>query len=399
MALQGTLKDFGIADIFQLIGVQQKTGVLKLKDKEKSINVSFIKGRIVGAESTVREKKEHLGEMLVRADILTKSDLTKALTKQRETLQKLGDILLKMKLIESEDLGEIINLQITETVYRLFKWKNGDYEFVQQKVDYERQHVVPISAESILMDGFRMLDEWPKVKRVIKTYDMVFKKTFGAEGKVLFTDEEEEEEEDAVDAAFAMMDGGSEKKKKPEKAGGIRLARNERRLFSFVDGKRTVQHMINVSRLGEFETCKALANLKDSDLIEVLSEKKGASMDTRNYELIEKVVNIGFLCLFVAIFYFISTVMDSRDLTKISKKYFFEVKDYNVLTELESMHNIDKIKNNLYIYYLRNSKYPETLDALVDDNLLTIDGITDPSGEKYSYELYENSYVVKRKDN
>ena len=30
MALKGTLRDFGLADIFQLIGIQRKTGLLVL---------------------------------------------------------------------------------------------------------------------------------------------------------------------------------------------------------------------------------------------------------------------------------------------------------------------------------------------------------------------------------
>ncbi|MCK5878165.1 MAG: DUF4388 domain-containing protein, partial [Holophagae bacterium] len=31
MALEGTLKDFSLADIFQLIGIQKKTGMLVLR--------------------------------------------------------------------------------------------------------------------------------------------------------------------------------------------------------------------------------------------------------------------------------------------------------------------------------------------------------------------------------
>ncbi len=34
MALRGTLGDFGISDIFQLVGHQTKTGVLLLKSKD-----------------------------------------------------------------------------------------------------------------------------------------------------------------------------------------------------------------------------------------------------------------------------------------------------------------------------------------------------------------------------
>ena len=41
MALKGTLKDFGIADILQLIGQQQKTGTLHLKAREEEVHVSF----------------------------------------------------------------------------------------------------------------------------------------------------------------------------------------------------------------------------------------------------------------------------------------------------------------------------------------------------------------------
>ena len=37
MALAGTLKDFGIADILQLIAQQPKTGVLHLRSKDRFI--------------------------------------------------------------------------------------------------------------------------------------------------------------------------------------------------------------------------------------------------------------------------------------------------------------------------------------------------------------------------
>ena len=56
MALTGTLKDFGIADILQLIGQQQKTGVLYLKSKEQEVQVFFRDGAIVRADRRNPEK-------------------------------------------------------------------------------------------------------------------------------------------------------------------------------------------------------------------------------------------------------------------------------------------------------------------------------------------------------
>ncbi|HVO30201.1 MAG TPA: DUF4388 domain-containing protein, partial [bacterium] len=66
MALKGTLKDFGISDIFQLIQQQQKAGILVMKDKEHEVRILFDTGKIVGAESIgSKAQKEPLGVLLV----------------------------------------------------------------------------------------------------------------------------------------------------------------------------------------------------------------------------------------------------------------------------------------------------------------------------------------------
>ena len=70
MALKGTLKDFGIADILQLIGQQTKTGQLHLKAKDQEVHISFKDGNIVRAESSTRKKKDLIGSMLVRAELI-----------------------------------------------------------------------------------------------------------------------------------------------------------------------------------------------------------------------------------------------------------------------------------------------------------------------------------------
>ena len=41
MALEGTIRDFGLPDIFQLIGLQRKTGVLTLKNEKDKVTVTF----------------------------------------------------------------------------------------------------------------------------------------------------------------------------------------------------------------------------------------------------------------------------------------------------------------------------------------------------------------------
>src|SRR5581483_9717254 len=107
MALKGTLKDFGIADILQLIGQQQKTGQLHLTSKDNSVHVSFSQGNIVRAESTTRNKKDLIGAMLVRAELITEGQLQLALETQKRTLQRLGDVLVSLKAIDAEKFKQM----------------------------------------------------------------------------------------------------------------------------------------------------------------------------------------------------------------------------------------------------------------------------------------------------
>ncbi len=56
MALEGFLQEFGLADILQLIYFQRKTGILNIKGKLDSIELSFINGNIAGLKSQRRSE-------------------------------------------------------------------------------------------------------------------------------------------------------------------------------------------------------------------------------------------------------------------------------------------------------------------------------------------------------
>jgi hypothetical protein len=138
MALKGTLKDFGIADIFQLISHQSKTGVLHLHSKNKEVRISFVNGDVVRAESTTRKKRDLLGAMLVRAEAISEAQLEQALEIQKRTLKRLGHILIERGFLKKEELKQFTHLQTTETVYKLFNWETGTYAFETEDVSYDK---------------------------------------------------------------------------------------------------------------------------------------------------------------------------------------------------------------------------------------------------------------------
>src|SRR5437764_8777884 len=132
MALEGTLRDFSLADIFQLIGLQRKTGVLTLRTKDDTVTVTFLDGKVVGADSHSHRLENRLGHVLIKSGLLQQDQLNRALEIQKETLQRLGFILTHYGIISAESLRQAIQLQILQLVYRLFRWQAGDYHFSEE---------------------------------------------------------------------------------------------------------------------------------------------------------------------------------------------------------------------------------------------------------------------------
>ncbi|MFW5879008.1 MAG: DUF4388 domain-containing protein, partial [Myxococcota bacterium] len=241
MALTGTLKDFGIADILQLIGQQRKSGILNVEDKDKSVQIHFVEGSIVRASSANRSRQDLLGTMMVRAEILTEAQLEQALAVQKRTLRRLGDILVSEGMVDARTFKEVHQLQTTETLFKLFSWKSGTYAFEQADVDFDPEAITPINSENALMEGFRMVDEWPMVKKRINSYEMTFRRLKPLE---------------------ELEDHSGE------------IGENERKVYELAGEGVTVQRIIDLSRLGEFETCKALSRLVEMSILEGISASR-----------------------------------------------------------------------------------------------------------------------------
>jgi Domain of unknown function (DUF4388)/Type II secretion system (T2SS), protein G len=264
MALEGTLRDFSLADIFQLIGLQRKTGVLTLRGKEDTVSVTFLDGKVVGSDSLNRRLESRLGHVLIKNGTLTVEQLNRALEIQKETLQRIGFILTHYGIISADALRGAIQLQILQVIYRLFRWKDAEYHFSQETtIEYDKENVTPISAESILMEGARMIDEWPIIEKRIRSYDMVFRrKQTNLEFVVVGS-----EEADEID--FDESPAPARKKKAPAAAADkIRISEEEKAIYDLVSGTATVGDIVESSRLSEFDTNKALYELLTRDLIE-----------------------------------------------------------------------------------------------------------------------------------
>src|ERR1043166_2535100 len=208
----------------------------------------------------------------MKSGLLTQDQLNRALDIQKETLQRLGYVLTHYGIISADALKQAIQLQILQIVYRLFRWKDGDYHFSQETtIEYDRDNVVPITAESILMEGARMIDEWPIIEKRIRSYDMVFRKKLTDQEIVVVGAEDADDVDFDADTSMARRRRGGIGDK-------IRISQEEKAIYDLVDGTVTVGDIVEVSRLAEFDTNKALYELLTRDLIEEVGGKSAADV-------------------------------------------------------------------------------------------------------------------------
>src|SRR5258708_26192405 len=119
MALRGTLHDFSLGEILQLIGYQRKTGILTVEGQEDTVLVSFSDGRVVAADSVKRPFENRVGSLLVRAGKISPETPNRALEDQKRSRQRLGSVLLASQKISAEDLRKALRTHILNPMYPL----------------------------------------------------------------------------------------------------------------------------------------------------------------------------------------------------------------------------------------------------------------------------------------
>ena len=385
MSLRGTLGDFGIADIFQLIGHQAKTGVLNLKDLEVEVRIYFVDGNVVKAEQNSHEKTFLLGSIMVRANVLTQAQLDDALSSQQRTLRRLGDILIDMGAVDRPTLKEFTRLQTTETIYRLFQWRAGTYEFNAEAVDYDDASDEPIRSENILMEALRMVDEWPGVRTVISSSSCTFvvlralppaPAAEGANDDILA----------GMKEAFGPADSGEQPPAKTAKPIGTA----ERQVFPHVHPGRTVSEIVDRARMGEFETSKALANLVMNGNLRVL-EPESVAVSTRPAVTRESMAAAAVPFL-LRILVFLGVAVVVGGLVRLASSLeggLLSVQTPRAtraaLVDEQGEAGLLRLRSALELYRVQEGRYPEQLAELVTGGFIDERGLSFPFRATYAY--------------
>jgi hypothetical protein len=385
MALEGTIKDFGLPDIFQLIGLQRKTGLLTLKHAQDQVTVYFENGMVVNADSASKRLEDRLGNVLVKQGKLSKDRLEEALATQKQTLQRLGHVLITQSYITPKDLKDAITVQVSQIVFKVFRWRDGEYHFApSDTVDYDRENFNPMSADFILMEGIRMVDEWPIIEKKIPSMDIVFKPAV---------------DPNSIEVGGGAEEEGSERKRSAASSSNkIRLTPEEERIFRKVDGTQTVQGIIDSVGMSEFDTCRMLFDLLNRNLITTVGRGAAKQAEAVPEETVASATP-GYLLAVAAILLAVVGVYATRATPfAVSGQPPLLKSTEELLLQAVSRTRLERLDRAVLASDYMKGKEPRTLEEVVNQSLVDRSYLRDPWARPYHYALTQDGYLLSGVD-
>ena len=162
--MKGTLQDFRVAEILQLVAVQQKTGLLRVQGMSTTLTFYFERGMLVSCRDRRRLVSDPLLDYMRRTGWLDSSVARQLESELESTRSDLADLLLARHLISDEELASVLLDLAQELITSSYSWNEGTYLFVAgDEALLGLKNRMSRNIEGLLMEAARRADEWPRL--------------------------------------------------------------------------------------------------------------------------------------------------------------------------------------------------------------------------------------------
>lgn len=236
--LAGHLGAISLSEVITLLGQQSQTGTLRVLTESSRVELFFNRGALDLAAAVGVAEEFLLGRFAVESGHLTSDSLAHVLDERARVTGKpplFGRDLTARGLLTPEQLKGIIRRQTAELAYEALRWAQGSFQFRRsdELPDLAQDAALGISVDTLLLEGFRRIDEWRLIERDIQSFDLVFMRA-----------------EDRI----ADLPRGT-------------LTRDEIAVLDALSGKNSVRDLVRSLRMGSFDVSKILYRLLRTKLI------------------------------------------------------------------------------------------------------------------------------------
>ena len=166
----GSLKEFSVGDLFHLLSLQKKTGLLHLSEGRESLELLFVQGELVDLNWLTRPKEKKLATILVKNGLLTKEQAARAMRRQKDTGQKLGFVLINSGLLKKDELTGPLIIHMMEGLRTGLQFKKGAFSFKElPESDIDRPSFNPVDFPRLYRQMIIGKEEIPYLQKKINS--------------------------------------------------------------------------------------------------------------------------------------------------------------------------------------------------------------------------------------
>lgn len=230
--IQGNLASVRIVEVLQMLGLQRQTGRLSISRSGDTVEVYFKDGAVVFASSNCSESRSAVEELLRRTCKIDEKSLDYVMRIAEMTSQPIDRVLSQEKIVDQKTFVDCLRRHTESAVFKIMAWKEGEFHF-EKAAPPAFSHPLQLKVDDLLLEGARRADEWSLIQQKIPHFDIVFEPMIG-------------NAEELTTRGMSDMD---------------------LKVFSYVDGRRTIQEIIDTLCVGEFEVVKSMFILLSVNLI------------------------------------------------------------------------------------------------------------------------------------
>ena len=235
MAMSGSLREFALWEIVQLLSSQKKTGRLELARGGERIALYFLDGRIAAAREPGLLPGDPLMRFLRRVRWLSDEQLRGIESLNAESGRDLVDLLLNGRYIDAEELAALYERMVLDLLFRMLRWEDGEYSF-DAVVPPDSALRVSMSTDSLLMEAARRVDEYRRQMSELPDAHVIL---------------------------------GLRELPDPDAP----LSDSEKELFGLVDGRRTLAEVVAQAPLTDYEAMEGVGHLLENRWIEIVGTR------------------------------------------------------------------------------------------------------------------------------